>query len=78
MPALTLRSTPIRAAPDSALVRVLEAYIETLRAENEILGRRLAAAETRAAQETAKAEVAIAEFLALTERLTARAAKRWP
>ena len=31
-------------------MRVLEASIETLKAENEILKRRLAAAETRAAQ----------------------------
>ena len=76
MPALTTRATPVR-ADNLALLHVLEAYIETLKAENEILKRRLAAAETRAAQETAKAEVAIAEFSALTERLTARAAKRW-
>ena len=57
-------ATPVREG-DSALVRILEAYIETLRAENEILRRRLAAAETRAAQETAKAEGAIAELSAL-------------
>jgi hypothetical protein len=57
-------ATPVREG-DSALVRILEAYIETLRAENEILRRRLAAAE--AAQETAKTEGAI-------ERLRARAA----
>ena len=43
------RATPVREG-DSALVRVLEASIETLRAENEILRRRLAAAETWAAQ----------------------------
>jgi hypothetical protein len=66
------RATPVR-EDDSALVRVLEAHIETLKAENEILRRRLAAAETRAAQETAKAEGAIAELSALT-RLRARAA----
>jgi hypothetical protein len=43
-------STP-RAMPDDwALLYVLEAYIETLKAENEILKRQLAAAETRAAQ----------------------------
>jgi hypothetical protein len=54
-------------------VRVLEAHIETLKAENEILRRRLAAAETRAAQETAKADGAIAELSALT-RIRARAA----
>ena len=46
---------------DSALLRVLEASIETLQAENEILKRRLADAETRAAQGPAKAEEALAE-----------------
>jgi hypothetical protein len=46
MPAL-----PPRAMPDNlALVRVLEASIEILKTENEILKRRLAAAETWAAQ----------------------------
>jgi hypothetical protein len=55
-------------------VRVLEASIETLRAENEILRRRLAAAEARAARETADAEQAIAEFSAITKRLRARVA----
>jgi hypothetical protein len=60
--------------PDNlALVRVLEALIETLKAENAILTRRLAAAETLAAQETAKAEGAIAELSALT-RIRASAA----
>ena len=49
MPALTPRATPVREG-DSALVRVLEACIETLKTENEILKRRLAAAETWAAQ----------------------------
>jgi ribosomal protein L18E len=53
-------------------VRVLEASVETLKAENEILRRRLAAAEERAAQETAKADRGIAEHLALT-RIRARA-----
>jgi len=42
------RATPVR-EDDSALVRVLEASIETLKAENEMLRRRLAAAEARAA-----------------------------
>ena len=42
------RAAPVR--EDDALVRVLEASIETLKAENEILKRRLAAAETWAAQ----------------------------
>ena len=56
-----------RAMPDNlALLRVLEAAIETLKAENEILKRQLAAAETRAAR------------AAITERLDALAAKRRP
>jgi hypothetical protein len=45
---------------DDALVRVLEASIETLKAENEILKRQLAAAKTRAVQ------------AAIMERLDAR------
>jgi hypothetical protein len=63
MPALMPRATPVREG-DSALVRVLEASIEMLKAENEMLRRRLIDAE--AARETAKAEAAI-------ERLRARA-----
>jgi hypothetical protein len=63
MPALTPRATPVRDG-DSALVRVLEASIETLKAENEILKRRLAAAETWAAQAV------------ITKRLDTRAADR--
>jgi hypothetical protein len=47
MPALTPRATPLR-ADDTALLHVLNAYIETLKAENEILKRRLADAEARA------------------------------
>jgi hypothetical protein len=46
MPAFVPRAMP----DDLALLRVLEAAIETLKAENEILKRRLAAAETWAAQ----------------------------
>jgi hypothetical protein len=46
-----------------ALLHVLKATIETLKAENEILRRLLAAAQTRAAQ------------AAITERLDAQAAK---
>ena len=65
MPALTPRATPVREG-DSALVRVLEACIETLKAENEILRRRLAAAETWAAQ------------VVITKRLDALAAERAP
>jgi hypothetical protein len=65
-------ATPAR-EEDDALVRVLEASIETLKAENEILRRRLAAAEARAAREIAKAEGAIAELSAIT-RIRARVA----
>jgi inorganic triphosphatase YgiF len=72
MPALTPPASPVSEG-DSALVRVLEACIETLKAENEILRRRLAAAERQVARETAKAEGAIAELSAIT-RLRARAA----
>lgn len=68
-------ATPV-SADDSALLHVLQAYIETLKAENEILKRQLAAAEARAAREAAKAEWAIGEFSALTRRLRARAAER--
>jgi hypothetical protein len=38
MPALTPRATPVR-ADDTALLHVLKAYIETLKAETEILKR---------------------------------------
>jgi hypothetical protein len=51
---------------DVALLYVLEAYIETLKAENESLKRQLTAAEARAAR------------AAITERLDALAAKRRP
>jgi hypothetical protein len=63
-------------ASASPLLHILKAYIETLKAENESLKRQLAAAEKRMARETAKAEGAIAEFSAITKRLTARAAER--
>jgi hypothetical protein len=54
-----------RAMPDDlALVRVLEASIEILKTENEILNRRLAAAETWAAQAV------------ITKRLDTQAANR--
>jgi hypothetical protein len=62
---------PVR--EDDALVRILEASIETLKAENEMLRRRLAAAEGRAARETAKAEAAIAQLSAILQ-LRSRAA----
>ena len=57
MPALTPRATPVR-ADDTALLRVLEAYIEALKTENEILKRRLADAEARAARETGQVYLA--------------------
>jgi hypothetical protein len=44
-----LRRVTLLREGDAAVVRVLQATIETLRAENEILERRLAAAEARAA-----------------------------
>jgi hypothetical protein len=53
---------------DSALVRVLEASIEILKTENQILRRRLAAAETRAVQ------AAITERL---DTLAAESARPW-
>jgi hypothetical protein len=71
MPAPTPRATD-----HSAFLHTLEAYIETLKAENETLKRRLVAAEAHAAQETARAEEAIAKFAALTERLDALALAR--
>ena len=46
-----MSALPPRAMPDDlARLRVLEASIEILKTENEILNRRLAAAETQAAQ----------------------------
>ena len=45
---MSRRATPIH-TDHSARLRVLEAYIETLKAENEILKRRLAEAEARLA-----------------------------
>ncbi len=44
MPALTPRAMPVR-QNNSPLLHVLEAYIETLKAENESLKRQLAARE---------------------------------
>jgi hypothetical protein len=49
MPAPTPRATPVSDG-DLVRLRILEAYIETLRAENEMLKRRLAAAEVRPAR----------------------------
>ena len=63
MPALPPRATPAR-TDGLARLYVLEATIEILKTENEILKRRLAAAETWAAQAV------------ITKRLDARAANR--
>ena len=71
--AFTPRARPVR-EEDDTLVRVLEASIEILKVENEILRRRLAAAEGRAARETAKADGAIAELRALMRLRTWAAA----
>ena len=69
-----MSALPSRVMPDDlARLYVLEATIEILKTENEILRRRLAAAEARAARETAKAEGAIAELSAIM-RLRSRAA----
>ena len=57
MPALTPRATPVR-ADDTALLQVLKAYIETLKAENEILKRRFADAEARAGARNREGEQA--------------------
>ena len=67
MRALMPRATHMQ-ADHSARLHVLEAYIETLKAENQILKRRLSDAEARAARQTANANGAIAEFPPLTER----------
>ena len=63
MPASPSRAAPVR-ANDLAFVRLLEASLETLSAENEFLKRRLVAAEARAAQ------------AAISDRLDALAAER--
>jgi hypothetical protein len=62
MTVLMPRAAPVR--ENAARLHVLEATIETLKAENEILKRRLAAAETWAAQAV------------ITKRLDALAAER--
>jgi hypothetical protein len=68
MPALPPRAM----SGDLARLYVLEAYIETLKAENESLKRQLAAAETRAAQAVITKRL---DTLA-ADRLDALAAKR--
>ena len=74
-PALEPPAMPV-SMDDLARLRVLEACLEALTAENEILKhrlefmkRRLAAAETRATEETAKAQWALAQFLGLIRRV---------
>ena len=60
-----MSALPPRAMPDDlALVRVLEASIEILKTENEILRRRLAAAETWAAQAVITKQLALAAPIA--------------
>ena len=69
------RATPVREG-DSALVRVHEATIEILKTENEILKRRLAAAETWAAQAviTKRLDTLAADRL---DQLAAERARPW-
>jgi len=67
---------PAPSSTISARLRVLEAYNETLKAENESLKRQLTAAEKRVERETAKAAASITEFSAIAKRLTVRAAER--
>ena len=74
-----MRASKPRATPgceDDALVRVLEASIEILKTENEILKRRLAAAETWAAQTVITKRL---DTLAANRRdaLTAERARPW-
>ena len=69
-----------RAMPDdSAHLYVLEATIETLRAENEILKRRLAAAETWAAQAviTKRLDTLVAKRARPWSRRPRRSWARW-
>jgi hypothetical protein len=54
---------------DGALIKALEAHVETLKAQ-------LAAAEARAAEDAMKARQALAAFSLLAERLDALAQKR--
>ena len=79
MPALTPHATAVSLG-DLARLHVLEAGFEVLTAESEILkhrveflNRQLAAAEARAAQETVKAQWAIAQFLAIARRVRGQA-----
>jgi hypothetical protein len=76
MPALTPRATPAREG-GSALVRVLEASIEILKTENEILKRRLAAAETWAAQAVITKRLDTLAANRLDQPAAERARPRW-
>jgi hypothetical protein len=76
MPALTPRATPA-CEGDSALVRVLEASIEILKTENEILKRRLAAAETWAAQAVITKRLDTLAANRLDQPAAERARPRW-
>src|SRR5262245_3331565 len=58
MPAPTPRATPVSEG-DLVRLRVLEAYIETLRAENEMLKRRLAATEVWPARSVPRCGVGV-------------------
>jgi hypothetical protein len=59
MPASPSRAAPVR-ANDLAFLRLLEASLETLSAENEFLKRRLVAADARAAQAAISERFALA------------------
>jgi hypothetical protein len=67
-----MSALPPRTMPDDlARLRVLEATIEILKTENEILNRRLAAAETWAAQ------TVITKRLERRDQLAAERARPW-
>jgi hypothetical protein len=57
MSALPPCAIPVR-ADDSAILHILKAYIETLKAENDSLKRQLADAEKRVARETGQVHLA--------------------
>ena len=77
--------TTVERAVTSALVTVLEAHNASLKTENERLAAtldtlkgQLAAAETRAGEESAKTAQAIAAFQSLAQRLEAKAEAKRP
>ena len=76
MPARTPRATPVR-ADNLALLHVLEATIEILKTENEILQRRLAAAETWAAQAVITKRLDTLAANRLDQPAAERARPRW-